>query len=43
MLYRGVLLAPSQFEAMFVSCALTKNDMDVTLQAFREVMKEMAA
>lgn len=43
MLDRGVMLAPSQFEAMFVSCALTKNDMDVTLQAFREVMKEMAA
>ncbi len=43
MLARGVMLAPSQFEAMFVSCALTKNDMDVTLEAFREVMEELAS
>ncbi|WP_348665037.1 glutamate-1-semialdehyde 2,1-aminomutase [Dubosiella newyorkensis] len=40
MLERRILLAPSQFEAMFISSALTKNDMDVTIQAFKEVMEE---
>ncbi len=42
MLERGIMLAPSQFEAMFVSCALTKNDMDITLSAFDEVMEAIA-
>lgn len=33
MLENGVYLAPSQFEAMFISAAHTKNDIDLTLEA----------
>jgi len=36
MLDRGVFLAPSQFEALFVSSAHTDADIDRTLSAFRE-------
>src|SRR5215472_14430108 len=36
MLDRGVLLAPSQFEAVFVSSAHMDADIDRTLSAFRE-------
>jgi glutamate-1-semialdehyde 2,1-aminomutase len=36
MLDRGVLLAPSQFEALFVSAAHSDADMDATLQSTRE-------
>jgi glutamate-1-semialdehyde 2,1-aminomutase len=36
MLDRGVLLAPSQFEALFVSAAHTDADIDRTVVAFRE-------
>jgi glutamate-1-semialdehyde 2,1-aminomutase len=36
MLDRGVLLAPSQFEALFVSAAHTDADIDATLSAARE-------
>lgn len=43
MVKRGIMLAPSQYEAMFISSALTKNDMDITIQAFREVMQELMA
>ena len=39
MLRRGVYLAPSQFEAGFVSTAHTDEDVDRTLQAAREVLK----
>ncbi|HVB07462.1 MAG TPA: glutamate-1-semialdehyde 2,1-aminomutase [Candidatus Acidoferrales bacterium] len=33
MLERGILLAPSQFEALFISAAHTEADLDVTLSA----------
>ena len=33
MLNRGIYLAPSQFEAMFVSAALTEEEIGKTLQA----------
>jgi glutamate-1-semialdehyde 2,1-aminomutase len=36
MLERGIFIAPSQFEAMFVSAAHTPADIDRTLAAFRE-------
>jgi len=36
MLDRGVFLAPSQFEALFVSAAHTDADIDRTIAAFRE-------
>ena len=36
MLDRGIFLAPSQFEAAFVSCAHTDADIDRTIEAIRE-------
>ncbi len=41
MLKRGIYLAPSQFEAGFLSTAHTKEDLDKTLKAFEESMKEL--
>ncbi|NIA21737.1 MAG: glutamate-1-semialdehyde 2,1-aminomutase [Anaerolineaceae bacterium] len=43
MLQRGVYLAPSQFEAMFLSTAHTADDVQETLDAAGEVFKELAA
>ena len=42
MLERGVYLAPSQFEAAFVSLAHTEKDIDKTLRAARQSLKEIA-
>jgi len=39
MLERGVYLAPSQYEAAFVSAAHTEADIDKTLDAARETFK----
>jgi glutamate-1-semialdehyde 2,1-aminomutase len=39
MLERGVYLAPSQFEAMFVSTAHTRSDLDATIEAQRATLK----
>jgi glutamate-1-semialdehyde 2,1-aminomutase len=36
MLERGILLAPSQFEAAFVSSAHTDADIDATIVAVKE-------
>ena len=41
MLERGVYLAPSQFEAAFVSLAHDQEDIDKTLEAADEVFKEL--
>jgi glutamate-1-semialdehyde 2,1-aminomutase len=41
MLKRGVYLAPSQLEAGFLSLAHTEADIDHTLEASREAMKEL--
>jgi glutamate-1-semialdehyde 2,1-aminomutase len=41
MLSRGVHLAPSQFEAAFVSTAHTDAEIDVTLEAARSTLKEL--
>ncbi len=38
MLSRGIYLAPSQFEACFVSAAHTDADIEETLAAARQVM-----
>lgn len=41
MLKRGIYLAPAQFEAMFVSTAHTKEDLDKTIRAQYESLKEI--
>ncbi len=38
---RGIYLAPSQFEAMFMSFAHTDEDIDKTLEAAEETIKEI--
>jgi glutamate-1-semialdehyde 2,1-aminomutase len=43
MLDRGIFLAPSQFEAAFVSAAHTSEDIDRTLTAARESLQLIAA
>jgi glutamate-1-semialdehyde 2,1-aminomutase len=43
MLRRGVYLAPSQFEAAFVSTAHGEADVDFTLEAARGTLREIAA
>ncbi len=43
MLQRGIFLAPSQFEAAFVSAAHTSGDIDRTISAAADVLKEIAA
>lgn len=41
MLKRHIMLAPSQYEAMFISAAHTEKDIQYTIDCFAEVMKEM--
>ena len=43
MLERGVFLAPSQFEAMFVNAALSEADIATTLAAVRESLAAVSA
>jgi glutamate-1-semialdehyde 2,1-aminomutase len=43
MLSRGVMLPPSQFEAMFVSLAHGEDEIGITLGAAAEAFEEMAA
>jgi len=42
MLSRGILLPPSQFEALFVSAAHTDDDIDRTLSAARDILKSLS-
>ncbi|HTC62783.1 MAG TPA: glutamate-1-semialdehyde 2,1-aminomutase [Candidatus Saccharimonadales bacterium] len=42
LLDRGIFIAPSQFEALFVSAAHTDADIDRTLAAFRETLNAVA-
>ncbi len=42
MLERGIYLAPSQFEAMFVSLKHSQEDLDVTIKAAAEVLQEIS-
>jgi glutamate-1-semialdehyde 2,1-aminomutase len=42
MLDRGIFLAPSQFEAAFVSAAHTTEDIDRTIAAAQEVLKSIS-
>ena len=39
MLNRGIYLAPAQFEALFVSTAHTKEDLDKTISAHKEALE----
>lgn len=41
MLAEGIYLAPAQFEAMFLSYAHTKNDLDKTLETIQKVLKKI--
>jgi glutamate-1-semialdehyde 2,1-aminomutase len=41
MLARGVYPPPSQFEAWFISAAHTASDIEKTIAAAREAMKEV--
>ncbi len=41
MVERGIYLAPSQFEAAFVSLAHTEEEVELTLEAAREAFKEI--
>lgn len=43
MLSRGIFLAPSQFEAAFVSAAHTEKDIERTIGAAREALKTLSA
>jgi glutamate-1-semialdehyde 2,1-aminomutase len=43
MLNRGIFLAPSQFEAAFVSASHTSADIDRTIATAQEVLKFIAA
>jgi glutamate-1-semialdehyde 2,1-aminomutase len=43
MLERGIYLAPSQFEAWFVSLAHSEADIQATVEAAREVLRAEAA
>jgi glutamate-1-semialdehyde 2,1-aminomutase len=43
MLDRGIFLAPSQFEAAFVSASHTSEDIDRTVAAALESLKAIAA
>ena len=42
MLKRGILLPPSQFETWFVSAAHTEAELDVTVRAAHEALREVA-
>ena len=41
MLKRGIYLAPAQFEALFVSTAHSKEDLDKTIKAHKESLKNI--
>ncbi len=43
MLNRSIYIAPSQFEALFLSVAHTEDDIGRTLEACREVFREISA
>jgi glutamate-1-semialdehyde 2,1-aminomutase len=42
MLEKGIYLAPSQFEALFVSAAHTDEDIDATIFAAKEVLTALS-
>jgi len=43
MLRRGVYLPPSAYESWFLSNALSQKDLDITIEAARESLKEIKA
>jgi glutamate-1-semialdehyde 2,1-aminomutase len=42
MLDRGIYLPPSAFETWFLSNALSQKDLDITIEAVRESLEELA-
>jgi glutamate-1-semialdehyde 2,1-aminomutase len=42
MLKRGVLLPPSQFETWFISAAHNETELDATVRAAHEALREAA-
>lgn len=40
MIQKGIYLAPSQFEAMFLSSAMTEEELSGTLEIFKEYLKQ---
>ncbi|MFS8572571.1 MAG: aspartate aminotransferase family protein, partial [Clostridia bacterium] len=42
MLERGIYLAPSQFEAVFISAAHSREDLERTAEAARQALREVA-
>ena len=42
MLAKGIYLAPSQYESLFISAAISKTDVDAILQASHESLKDLA-
>jgi glutamate-1-semialdehyde 2,1-aminomutase len=42
MLSRGIFIAPSQFEALFVSAAHSDEDIDRTIEAARDSLQAIA-
>ncbi len=40
MIQKGIYLAPSQFEAMFLSSAMTEEELSGTLEVFKEYLKQ---
>ncbi len=43
MLEQGINLAPAQFEAMFISTAHTQDDLDKTINAFKNALQQLKA
>jgi glutamate-1-semialdehyde 2,1-aminomutase len=41
MLQRGIYLPPSAFESWFLNNALTKEDLDKTIEATKESLNEL--
>ena len=41
MLSNGIYLPPSAFESWFLNNALTKNDLDFTIESTAEILKEI--
>jgi glutamate-1-semialdehyde 2,1-aminomutase len=41
MMNRGIYFAPAQFEALFVSTAHSKEDLDTTISAHLELLRAL--
>jgi glutamate-1-semialdehyde 2,1-aminomutase len=41
MLKRGIYLPPSAFETWFLSNSLTQKDLDITIEAAKDALKDL--